>query len=395
MKTNKQINKSATFSIIFLTVFIDLLGFGLLIPLIPTFATKNLGVSDFSVGMVIATFSLMQFLFNPILGRLSDRTGRRPIIIYSLLLTSGSYLLFSFANSFFLLILSRLLAGIGSSNIGAAQAYIADITDKHERSRGMGMIGAAFGLGFLFGPVIGGYLSQYGYDVVGYTSAALSFAAFLFAFFALPESKLEKHKETPFSFKLVDIKFTLKVLREPIVGMIIIISFILIFSMANIHGTFSLLGYKYYKFTDAQNGYLFGIMGLVSTLVQGVLIKFLSDKISERHLVITGIIFMIIGLGMIPYGVNFLGVAIAIGTLSIGSGILQPVVLSLVSKYSPDNIQGAVLGVNQSISAFARFLGPLWGGFSFDYFGYQFPFLTGAFFTFITLIYVAYKLKMK
>ena len=159
--------KQASLSIIFATVFIDLMGFGILIPILPTFASTNLGISDFSIGIIVAVYSFNQFVFNPILGRLSDRIGRRPVIILTLMTTGISYLIFSIADSFFILLVSRLLAGFGGSNIGVAQAYIADITEKDDRAKGMGLIGAAFGLGFVFGPLIGGVLSEYGYWVAG------------------------------------------------------------------------------------------------------------------------------------------------------------------------------------------------------------------------------------
>ena len=155
----------ASLGVIFITIFIDLMGFGLLIPILPTFASKDLGINDFGIGFIIAVYSLMQFIFNPIFGKLSDKVGRKPVIAVSLLMTATSYIIFSFAGSFIVLTLSRMLAGLGGSNIGVAQAYIADITNKEERTKGMAVIGMAFGLGFVFGPVIGAFISQYGYPV--------------------------------------------------------------------------------------------------------------------------------------------------------------------------------------------------------------------------------------
>jgi len=377
----------ASLSVIFFTIFIDLMGFGILIPILPTFASKELGVPDYGIGIIVAIFSLMQFLFNPLLGKLSDVVGRKPIITATLLLTSISYVIFSFANSFGILFLSRALAGLGGSNIGVAQAYIADITPPEERLKGMGIIGVAFGLGFVFGPLIGAFVSKFGYAVAGLSSAVFSFTAFLFALLVLPESKQWKSEKVNFHFKLFDIKYTQEVLRKPVVGLLIFIFFIIIFSIANLYGTFALLGYKFYHFTDQQNGILFGIMGIIGALVQGVLIKF-TNKISERVLLIFGLILMMIGLAGIPYGGNFSGVIVIISILSIGTGILQPLILSMISKFSKQEEQGSILGLNQSFSAFARVLGPLWGGFSYDYLGYRAPFITGAVFTFFILMIV-------
>ncbi|NJD22023.1 MAG: MFS transporter [Melioribacter sp.] len=383
----------ASLGIIFLTIFIDLMGFGILIPILPTFASKELGISDFGIGSIVAVFSLMQFIFNPMMGKLSDKIGRRPVILVTQLMTAGSYLIFAFSNSFLLLFLSRMLAGLGGSNIGVAQAYIADITTKEERAKGMGIIGAAFGLGFVFGPVIGAILAKFGYHIAGIGSAFFTLSAFTFAFFRLPESLKEKKSDDKLKIKLFDFVFAKQVLTNPSISFLIILLFLIIFSIANIFGIFALLGYKFYHFTDQQNGMLFGIVGLVGAIVQAGFIRSLSQKLSDKTIVLIGILFMIVGLTLIPYGGNFTGVAIAISIMAVGSGVLQPIIPSMISKYSPENQQGAVLGFSQSISAFARVLGPLWGGFSYDMFGYQYPFLTGAFFTLITFIVSFFMLK--
>lgn len=371
------------------------MGFGILIPILPTFASKDLGVSDFEIGFLIAIFSLVQFLFNPLLGKISDKFGRRPIILITLLLTASSYIIFSFAGSFLVLLLSRLLAGFGGSNIGVAQAYIADVTSEKDRAKGMGVIGAAFGLGFVFGPLIGGLLSSYSYAFAGFGSAAFSFLAFLFAAFFLPESNTKRNTENKIKLKLFDWDFTKKVLKLPSVSLMMLLFFIIVFSMANIYGTFAILGYKHYNFTDQQNSYLFGILGIVGAIIQGGAIRSLSKMFQDKTLVLSGTIFMMVGLGLLPYGGNFTGVAVIGGVLAIGTGILQPTLLSMISKFSPAEHQGGVLGLNQSFSAFARVLGPLWGGFSFEFIGYEFPFLTGAVFTLITFIITAFFLNSK
>ncbi len=386
----------ASLTVIFITVFIDLLGFGLLIPILPTFASKELFISDFEIGIIVAAFSFMQFVFNPIIGKYSDRIGRRPIILTTLLITSFSYIIFSFADSFLILLISRMLAGFGGSNIAVAQAYIADVTTAKERTKGMGMIGAAFGLGFVFGPMLGGILSGYGYEVVGYFAAGFSFLAFIFASFFLKESlahkqpKIEKAKVSLFSLDSFR-----ELLKEKRLSFFVLIYFIIVFSMANIYGTFALLGYKVYGFEDRQIGYLFGIIGIIGAIIQGGVLRQISKYVSDEKLVIIGIFFMMIGLGGLPYGVNFLGVAIIGGFLAIGSGILQPTILGLVSKEANEENQGSILGLNQSLASLARVFGPLWGGFAYDYLGYQFPFLTGGIFTLFTLFISYYFLNSK
>lgn len=383
----------ASLTAIFFTIFIDLMGFGILIPLLPSFASKELGISDFGIGSIVAIFSLMQFLFNPALGKLSDRIGRRPVILASQLLTVASYVLFSFSTSFWILFLSRVLGGLGGSNIGVAQAYIADVTTREDRAKGMGIIGAAFGLGFVFGPLIGAFLSKYGYAVAGFGSAAFTSMAFIYTIFMLPESLKEKKSGTHERLKIFDIKFVKEILGHPSLGILIGLYFIIIFSIANIYGTFAILGYKFYHFSDQQNGMLFGISGIISAAIQAGFMKRLSKKYSDKTIVLSSSIIMMIGLALFPYGINFLGVAIVISVFSIGSAILQPLLPSMISKYSPEHQQGSVLGVSQSFSAFARVLGPLWGGFAYDYLGYQSPFLTGAFFTFITILLAIFFLK--
>jgi multidrug resistance protein len=379
------VKNKTSLTLIFLTVFIDLLGFGILIPILPTFSTKELHVDETAIGIAIAVYSFVQFLFNPLFGELSDKYGRKPLILVCLLLNSLGYIIFSFTSSYWILLLSRIVAGIGGSSIGVAQAYIADITTKDNRSRGMGLVGAAFGLGFVFGPLIGGLLSKYGYSITGWVSAFFSLAAFVLTFILLPESNLIRNKIFR-KRKLIDIEAFKNIFANHTLAILIILFFILTFSIANIYGTFALLGFKVYHFNDLQNGYMYGIVGLVSAIVQGGLLRLISNYLDEKNLIRLGTFFMMAGLALIPYGENFLGLAIIVTVMSFGTGILQPTILSLISKVASESEQGVTLGINQSISAFARVLGPLWGGFAFEYLGYPFPFLTGAVFTLIILI---------
>jgi len=394
-------NKSAL-SLIFLTVFIDLLGFGILIPILPAFATKVLGVDEAAIGIAIASYSFIQFIFNPVLGKLSDKYGRKPVIVFCLIVNALGYVIFAFTSSYLLLLLSRVVAGIGGSSISVAQAYIADVTTKENRSKGMGLIGSAFGLGFVFGPLIGGYLAEYGYMVTGLAAGGFSLIAFVVTLLFLPES-LTKGEESISEKqitkkKLIDFEALKKVFSEPGRAVFIILFFILVFSFANIYGTFALLGIQVYGFTDLQNGYIFGITGLTSAIVQGGLIGYIDKLFSRQNILKTGSLIISASLALIPYGGTFLGLAIISMFLSIGTGLLQPTLLSLISDVTPDNEQGVTLGVNQSLSSLARVLGPLWGGFAFEFLGYPFPFLTGAAFMFLvvlaTIFYIPKKIKL-
>jgi DHA1 family tetracycline resistance protein-like MFS transporter len=385
-------------TLIFLTVFIDLLGFGILIPILPTFATVKLRMDETMIGVVLAAYSFMQFLFNPLLGKLSDKYGRKPVITICLFLNAIGYVIFAFTHSFELLIISRIVGGIGGSSVSVAMAYIADVTTKENRAHGMGLIGAAFGLGFVFGPLIGGILSKYGYEITGFGAAVFSFMAFLTTVIFLPESNVNIQKSKENVRKILDVAALKRVFTHPRVGVLIILFFIQTFAMANIYGTFALIGYEHYHFTDLQNGLMYGILGLVSAIVQGGLLKVFTKFMDQKVLLKFGSITMMLGLALIPYGINFAGLAVIVSLLSLGSGILQPTILSMISTIAPETEQGITLGTNQSMSSLARVLGPFWGGFVFQYLGYQWPFLTGGivllFIVGASFFYIPKKLKL-
>ena len=390
--------KKSALSLIFLTVFTDLLGFGILIPILPAFAKVEILVDETAIGIVVAVYSFVQFLFNPVLGKLSDRYGRKPIIVISLLINAIGYVLFAFTTSYIVLLVSRIVAGIGGSSISVAQAYIADVTTKDNRAKGMGIIGAAFGLGFVFGPLIGGFLSSYGYMATGFAAAAFSSLAFIFTIVLLPESNINRKVSAETTRKLIDIDDLKNVFAKPERAMLIFLFFVLTFSFANIYGTFALLGLQVYGFSDMQNGFMFGIIGLTSAIVQGGLIGRITKLLRKKNILKIGSFLIMVSLALTPYGNTFLGLAIISVFLALGTSIFQPTVLSLISEVTPEDEQGVTLGVNQSVSAFARVLGPLWGGFAFEFLGYPFPFITGAAFTSIifiaTVFYIPKKLKV-
>jgi DHA1 family tetracycline resistance protein-like MFS transporter len=403
--------KSKRILVIFLVVFIDLLGFGIVIPLLPTYSEQVLNMNETTIGLVVGIFSLMQFLFNPLWGRLSDIYGRKPIIIFSLTGNVFSYVLLGLVfsgvlKSILLLFIARALAGFFSANIGAAMAYISDVTDIKDRSKGMGLIGAAFGLGFVFGPFIGGVTAQnFGYGAPVFLAAFMSFSALLFAIFVLKESLPEEFRKKAGvkSFKLgPGMEKMLEALKHPNVGFLLILYFIITFAVANIYATLQLFvqSKSGFDFNVEQISYLFAYIGIIGALVQGGFIRQLVKYFDERKILIAGNFIMAVGLGAIPFSHhNMAFFLISLFLMSLGNGLNQPITLSLISKFTDRDEQGGILGINQSLSSFARFLGPAWGGFVYQELGYASPFLTGGIFMFggtilsFRLLHDKYKLE--
>lgn len=382
-------NESRNLILIFIVVLIDLIGFGIIIPILPRYSETHFGANEFQIGVLIASFSFFQFISTPVLGKLSDHYGRKPIITFSLLLSSISYLIFAFAPNFFVAFLSRSVAGIGGGSISAAQAYIADITEKQERAKGMGIIGTAFGLGFVLGPIIGGSLSVYGYIVPNLSAALFSFTALILTLFLLEESLINKRSSQINSNDLFEsFKMTryIKTFSYPVIGKFILIFFIITFSIANTYGVTPIFAYKKLHLTDSQIGSIYGIIGLVGVLFQGYLIGKLVPRYGERNLMIYGMTFMALGLFLVPFSRTFGFMVFFYMIIAIGLSLINPTNLSLISKYSPSDRQGQILGVNQSMGSLGRVLGPIWGGISFKYFDFSAPFITASFFTLIASI---------
>ena len=370
-------NKKA-FLIIFLTVFIDLLGFGLIVPILPNYA-KELGASDAEFGLIASVFSLLNFIFTPFLGAYSDRIGRRPIILVSIFMNMIGYIIFAHAFALPLFIFSRVLNGIGSSNISAAQAYIADITSLENRTKMMGMIGAAFGLGFIFGPLFGGLLkSAYGIEGVGYAAAALCFVNLISVYFLLPESNKSLNKEAPIKFVPVNdfiTAFTKPVLRE-----LMWLWVIYVLAFAAMQTISALLWKEQYGFDEKHIGYLFGIIGIASVIVQAGLVGRLNKAFGEKKLLVVGSILMIIGLGTVPFvpHENFWSWAVVnICFIALGNGCLTPSITALVSKITPPEEQGRMLGLSQSVGSISRIIGPAMSGIFYGWY-YALPYLVGA-----------------
>lgn len=361
--------------IVFFTVFIDLLGFGLVVPILPVY-TKELGASDFVVGLVAAIYSLMNFFFTPFLGSYSDRVGRRPIILGAIFINVIAYFIFAKANTLFILFLSRTLAGIGSSNIAAAQAYITDITPPERRAKSMGLIGAAFGLGFVFGPALGGMLkTTYGIEWVGYVAAGLCSLNFVMAYFSLPESLKARNENAKLRF--IPIKDYIQAFKTPILKDLFIFSFVYITAFMLMQITLSLLWKEHYLLNEREIGYGFAVIGIVTAIVQGGLVGRLVKTYGEKNLFYWGNFLMAAGLLLppfIPFEWFKLGSLLAILLICFANGMLTPTLNALISKTAPLNEQGRILGLSQSFSSLARVVGPISAGVLY-HFHYTLPYV--------------------
>lgn len=352
--------------IIFITVFIDLVGFGIVIPLLPYYAeTAPFNATPFEVGILFASYSLMQFIFSPILGSLSDKYGRRPILFFSIIGSGIGYLFIGFAFALWMVFVGRILAGITGGNLSAAQAYIADVTTKENRAKGMGLFGAAFGLGFIFGPAIGGILSRYGINIPFLFAAALSFANAFLLYFILPESvKKEPYQQSnERKNRLVELFESLK---DPHFGTLNAVYFFLVTSFSIMTYAFVLYTIERFGYTAEQNGYIFAFIGILAVIFQGGLFAKLAWRFGENPLMIIGCLMMAASLFAIPYvspeNGGLLALLIVTAFLAIGNSMASPAITSLVSKISNEAEQGKSLGVMQSGASLARAIGPAVGG---------------------------------
>jgi multidrug resistance protein len=350
-------------AVIFLIVFIDLVGFGMIIPILPFFAENEpFRATPFEIGLLFAAYSWMQFFFSPLLGRLSDRYGRKPILFLSLLGSAAGYLIIGFANTLALVFVGRIVSGITGANISAAQAYIADVTTKENRAKGMGLFGAAFGLGFILGPGIAGILSKFSIYLPFYVAACLSLVSAAAAFLLLPESLVRKAGSESLTGPLA----ALGRLRERAFLNINVTYFLLVTAFSIMTYAFVLYTGNRFGYDAEKNGYLFVFVGLVSVIAQGLLLGRLVRIFGELILTAIGCLMMATSLFIIPIvGPANGGLAALLGIcvlLSLGNAVASPSLSSLASRISHEDEQGSSLGIMQSAASLARAIGPTVGG---------------------------------
>jgi MFS transporter, DHA1 family, tetracycline resistance protein len=365
---------------LFLIVFVDLVGFGLVIPLLPFYALR-FAASPQQVTVLLAVFSLMQLFTAPLWGKLSDRVGRRPVLMVSMAASVLAYVWIGSATALWMLFAARAFAGACAGNIAAAQAYIADVTKPEDRARGMGLIGAAFGLGFIIGPALGGLLAgndpaTADVETPAWVAAGLSLLALCGVALLLPESRpADQRGRGPSRSRFAAI---LDVLGRPALSRLILIFFLVILAFAGMESTFALWAIGQFGWGPRQVGYVFSYVGVLSAILQGGLIGRLTQLFGEERLLFCGLALIGAGLLTLPFARSLAVLAPAISALAVGMGLTQPSLNSLISRRAGRDEQGEVLGVSQSVGSLSRVLGPAAAGFFFGEFGRNAAFFWGA-----------------
>ncbi len=351
--------KRSPLFVLFLTVFIDMVGFGIIIPILPLYA-ERFHADPVAIGWLTGIYSGMQIIFTPLLGRLSDKFGRRPVLMLSLAGTAVGFVVMGMARSLLLLFVARIIAGITGGNIAIPQAYIADVTTPETRSRWMGMIGAAFGLGFTFGPMIGGIMSRISYSAPFFFAAALSLTNVILLYFILPESLPKEDRAKPHARAS-----SIEVFRHGsgwMFGIVVATYFFLVIGFTVMTTLFALFTEKRLGYDAQTNGYLFGFIGICTVIVQGGLIGKLVVWFGETVLARTGLFLTMLSLGLFPFCSSLPLLLVACVGFSLGSGLASPPLNGLASQMIDRTWQGRALGVVQSAGSIARLLGPLIGG---------------------------------
>jgi MFS family permease len=380
--------RAASLGTLFLTVFIDLLGFGMVIPFLPGMA-RRLGAGDFVATMPGAIYSIMQFLFIPIWGRLSDRIGRRPVLLWSIAATAVGMAFVGAAPSLLLLLAARAFSGVATANIAVAQAYVADVTPPEQRARGMGIIGIAFGLGFIFGPFIGGELSRF--PVLGregflpaFVAAGLAGVNFLLALRTLPESlppeRRGKQVRRAVPLDLAAIRTAVAV---PGIGAAVAVNFAMVLWFAGMEQTFNLFTMDGFGMSNAATGRIFMVVGIVGAIVQGGLVRRLAPRFGEARLVQAGVLIQGLAFALLGLSADFgawgvLALYTSAGLIALGNGLTTPSLPAYASRRATLTTQGVTLGALQSAAALARAAGPLVGGLLYATIDPRAPYLAGA-----------------
>ncbi len=358
--------KNGNLAILFFTMVVVMLGFGIIIPILP-FYVEHFGAGGTELGMMMAIFSIMQFLFSPIWGDLSDRYGRKPILLIGVLGNAISMLMFGLAPNMGWMIASRGLAGIlSSATLPTAMAFISDSTSERDRGGGMGMIGAAMGVGMIIGPGIGGWLGGGNLALPFFFAAGLSTLAMILIFLILPESLPKERREIRPGRVVRGPQF--RVMWQSLfgpVGFLLFLAFLVNFGLANFEGIFGLYTKQRYGYGPEQVGTIMTVVGLVSVIIQGVLTGPATRKLGEVKIILLSLIGSALGFAVMLFAENFTAVLLTVAFFVFTNAMLRPVIASLMSKMTTGG-QGMALGLNNAYQSLGRVAGPLWAGALFD-----------------------------
>ena len=366
--------------IIFLTIFVNLVGFGIIVPLLPFYA-GTFGASPLTIGLLFAMFSLCQLVAAPALGDLSDRYGRRPVLMFSLAGTVVSFVMLALAHSIALLFAARIVDGLSGGNISTARAYVADITQPKDRARAYGLIGAAFGLGFILGPAISGVLARVSYTAPIWAAATITLVATAMAWLWLPETVHRAHAGTGNPFRYLP-----GLLRRPVVRRVLAIDFMYWFAFSVFQTTFALFVARRFGFDAPRTGYFLAAFGLLGAVIQGGLIRPIVRRLGDQPTFRIGLVCAAVGLVSAAAAHSVAGLAISLVPLAFGIGFGHPTMSSLVSLVGRGDEQGRVQGAASAVESIGRTLGPIWGNASLQHVNESIPYISAAGFLIFTLL---------
>lgn len=364
---------------IFVTILLDIIGAGIMMPVVP-FIVRPYSHDALTIGLLAVAYSLAQFFAAPLLGALSDRHGRRPVLVISLFGAAIGYALFGVGGALWVFFVSRIVAGFTGGNLTAAQAYIADVSGPEDRAKNFGLVGAAFGLGFILGPSLGGLLAKISLSAPAWAAGGVALTTATFGWFVLPES-LAPDKRRAHALHVGDFnpfRLLLRALRTGQLRALFFGIFLTRFAHMGLQTNFAIYTLDRFKYTASQNGVIFAVLGVTSTFVQGFLIRRLSGRFSDRRLLLAGLAIMIggfVAIAAVPQG-WMLSPAIAL--LALGTGLSTPVMQSLISQAGSPEEQGMLFGANGAITSLTAILGPAYAGVVFDHVAYTAPYWSGA-----------------
>jgi DHA1 family tetracycline resistance protein-like MFS transporter len=358
--------------VIFLTIFVNLVGFGIIVPLLPFYA-ETFGASPFAIGLLFAVFSLCQLIAAPVLGEWSDRYGRRPVLILSLAGTVVSFVMMALAHTFALLFLARIVDGLSGGNISTARAYVADVTEPKDRARAYGFIGAAFGLGFILGPALSALLARISITAPIWAAAGITVVAMVMAWLWLPETVHRAHAGGEPPLRHISALMSRSDLRR-----VLAIDFVYWSAFAVFQTTFALFASRRFNFDVSQTGYFFAAFGLFGAIVQGVMIRPIVGRLGDKPTFIVGLVFTAVGLFATALAHSVTLFTITLIPLALGIGVGHPTITSLVSRAGRHDEQGRVQGAASAVESLGRTIGPMWGSASLQRFGEGMPYVSAA-----------------